>query len=135
MTVQPADVATDLGRSTSPQPGSVEFEQFTMWINEAMLLLRVGDGAHAGLGNLSLLDQETLDYVVRKAVVAHARRPDNATQVSVSVDDASSSRSYSTSKGQVVIDGWMWDMLSPTAAPDGAFSVRPSFQPDRPAWC
>lgn len=133
MAVQPADVATDLGRS-APSPGSTDYEQFLMWINEALLLLRVGDGVHAGLGDLALLDQETLDYVVRKAVVAHARRPDDATQVSVSVDDGSTARTYSTGKGLVTIPEWCWGMLSPEQANEGAFSVRPSFQPDRCAW-
>lgn len=133
MAVTPANVAVDLGRAT-PATGSADYQQWQQWISDALLLLRVGDRQHAGLGDLSLLDQDTVDYVVRRAVVDHVKRPDNATQVDIQVDDGRVSRRYESGKGRVVIlDEW-WDMLTPESAPDGAFSVRPSFLSDRVCW-
>lgn len=115
MTVTPEVVATVLGR-TAPAYGSVESDQWALWIGDATMLIE------ARLGDLALLDQVKLDYVVREAVAAHVRKPDDATQVTISVDDASTSRTYRSSAGRVVIlDEW-WQLLSPTTA-GGAFAV------------
>jgi hypothetical protein len=116
MSVTPANIAVALGR-TAPTDPSVEFDQWSMWIADALLLIesRLGDPAE--------LDQAKLDYVVREAVVAHVRNPDSATQVSVSVDDASSSRTYRSSAGRIsILDAW-WDLLSPTHTKGKAFEV------------
>ena len=119
MAVLTHDIATALLRET-PAPGSEEDRQWLMWIADAQLLIR------NRLGDLTALDQDTLDYVVREAVVAQVRRPDDATQVSVAVDDGSVQRSYRTGRGRVtILDEW-WDMLSPSES--GAFSV--SLAPD-----
>jgi hypothetical protein len=105
MAVTPPTIAVALGRADSPTV--IEEQQWGMWIDDALMLI------DARLGDPAELDQAKLDYVVREAVVAHIRNPDNATQVSLTVDDVSSSRSYRTSKGRVVIlDEW-WDLLSP----------------------
>jgi hypothetical protein len=54
-------------------------------------------------------------------VVAHVRHPDDATQVSVSIDDAQSSRTYKSGRGRVtILDEW-WDLLSPESPV--AFSI------------
>jgi hypothetical protein len=117
MSVTPAVLAVALGR-TAPEPGSVTEQQWQMWIDDAEMLIetrRVALGA-------DVPDQVKLDYVVREAVVAHIKRPDDATQVTIAVDDGSSSRSYQTGKGRVtILDEW-WLMLGLTE-PDGAFSV------------
>ncbi len=117
MDVTPETIAVALGR-TAPEPDSPEWAQWVMWIDDAAMLIE------ARLGDLDDLDQAKLNYVIREAVVAHVRKPDDATQVTVSVDDASSSRTYRSSKGRVtILDEW-WDLLSPKNA-DGAFSIRP----------
>jgi hypothetical protein len=113
MSVTPDDIAVALGRTA---PTDVEASQWAMWISDALLLIG------ARLGDVADLDQAKLDYVVREAVVAHIRNPDDATQVAVSVDDASVSRTYRTSSGRVrILDEW-WDLLSPATA-SGAFVI------------
>ena len=129
MTVTPTDVAVALGRAV-PDPDSTEAAQWDMWIGDAEMLIQ------ARLGDLNELDQPKLAYVVREAVVAHVRRPDDATQVSVAIDDASTSRMYRTSRGRItILDEW-WDLLSPSDRTSGAFSIRPSrsANPHLP-WC
>ena len=119
MSVAPDDIAVALGR-TRPDAGSLESLQWEMWISDALMLIS------ARLGDIGELDQDILDYVVREAVVSHVRKPDDATQVEIAVDDARSSRTYRTSKGRVtIIDEW-WDLLKPTDSVSGAFSIRPS---------
>ena len=114
--VTPQTIAVALGR-TAPEQGTAEFDQWSMWINDALLLIQ------ARLGDLSALDSAALDYVVREAVVAHVRNPDNATQVSLSVDDATSSRTYRTSRGRVtILDEW-WALLSPTTSVGRGFEI------------
>lgn len=115
MAVTPGNIAVALGR-TAPSVDSTEFGQWGMWISDALLLIE------ARLGDPAELDQAKLDYVVREAVVAHIRHPDDATRVEVAVDDARSARSYTTGKGRVrIIDEW-WDLLAPAKA-SGAFTV------------
>lgn len=119
MSVTPNDIAVELGR-TAPGPTSPEFTQWELWIADARMLIA------ARLGDLDDLDQTRLDYVVRQAVAAHVRRPDDATQVAVSVDDGSTSRTYRSSKGRVVIlDEW-WTLLAPADQSARAFSIRPT---------
>lgn len=120
MAVTPADIAVELGRTTPDQSDPV-YAQWQGWIADALFLIR------KRLGPIEDLDAETVDYVVRQAVTAHVRRPDDATQVTIAVDDANSSRTYKTSRGRVeIIDEW-WAMLSPADNTSGrAFSVRPS---------
>ena len=119
MTVTPDDIAVELGRAT-PDSMSVEFAQWEQWIADALMLIS------ARLGDVSELDQDRLDYVVRQAVSAHVRRPDDATQVAVSVDDGSVSRTFRSSRGRVeIIDEW-WALLSPTDTTTSAFSITPS---------
>lgn len=113
MAVTPDVIATALGRDGY---SAIEEQQWLIWINDARLLIE------ARLGDLDQLDQAKLDYVVREAVVAHVRHPDDATQVSISVDDATSARTYRSGKGRVVIlDEW-WELLSPTEH-RGAFTI------------
>lgn len=130
MAVTPADIARELGRAT-PLESDVEYARYETWISDALFLIR------SKLGPIEDLDAETVDYVVRQAVVAHARRPDDATQVTIGVDDANSSRTYRTSKGRVeIIDDW-WALLSPPDNTSGrAFSIRPyASSVVHLAWC
>lgn len=119
MAVTPAQIAVELGRTT-PDQASTEYAQWEQWIADALFLIG------KRLGDVTLLDQPTLDYVIRQAVSAHVRRPDDATQVSVSVDDGSTSRTYRSSRGRVeILDEW-WALLSPADTTGTAFSIRPS---------
>ena len=115
--VTPAMLAVALGQA-APEPGSVTEQQWRMWIDDAVMLI---DARQATLG-AAVPDQAKLDYVVREAVAAHIKRPDDATQVTIAVDDGSSSRSYKTGKGRVtILDEW-WALLGLVEA-SGAFSV------------
>lgn len=119
MAVTPDDIAVELGRTT-PDPSDVEYAQWQGWIADALFLIR------KRLGPIEDLDAETVDYVVRQAVSRHVRRPDDATQVAVSIDDGSTSRTYRSSRGMVdILDEW-WALLSPTRTTTRAFSIRPS---------
>jgi hypothetical protein len=119
MSVTPDDIAVELGR-TAPDPGDPEYSQWELWIADALFLIG------RRLGDVSELDQPTLDYVVRQAVAAHVKRPDDSTQVAVTVDDGSVSRTYRSSRGRVeIIDDW-WALLSPTDTTGKAFSITPS---------
>lgn len=111
MAVTPDTIQIALGRTSRT---AEEEAQWSMWIEDARMLIE------ARLGDLDKLDQPKLDYVVREAVVAHIRHPDDATQVQVSVDDASVSRTYRSGKGRVtILDEW-WDLLAPVEQ-GGAF--------------
>lgn len=130
MAVTPADIAVELGRDV-PLPSSTTYLRYETWISDALFLIRTR------LGAIEDLDAETVDYVVRQAVARHARNPDDATQVQVSVDDANSSRTYRSAKGRVeILDEW-WAMLSPPDDTAGrAFSIRPfGSSANHLAWC
>lgn len=115
MSVTPEVVAVALGR-TAPDPDSPDWDQWEMWIADALLLIE------ARLGPVAELDQARVDYVVREAVVAMVKRPDDATQVAVSVDDGSVSRTYRSSKGRVsILEEW-WALLAPSEK-KRAFSI------------
>ena len=116
MAVTPGMIAVALGQA-APASGSVTEAQWQMWIDDALMLIE------ARLGDTTALDQAKLDYVVREAVAAHVRNPDDASQVAVSVDDGSVSRSYRSSRGRVtILDEW-WDLLSPASPSGKAFEV------------
>lgn len=127
--VTPEDIAVALGRP-APDSDSPEYKQWTLWIGDAQLLIQ------ARLGDLTALDQTTLDYVVREAVVAQVRRPDDATSVDIAVDDGHVARTYRSSAGRVTIRDEWWDLLSPTTRNHGAFSITPSgCGSDHLPWC
>lgn len=115
--VTPAKIAVALGK-TAPLPGSAQDEQWQLWIEDAEMLIE----ARRELLGLEMPDAAKVDYVIREAVVDHIKRPDDATQVTVSVDDGSSSRTYQSSKGRVsILDEW-WVLLGLVEA-SGAFSI------------
>lgn len=130
-TVTPAKIAIAVGKA-APEAGSVTEQQWQMWIDDAVMLI---DTRAATLNVTAPLDQAKLDYVVREAVVAHVKRPEDATQVTVSVDDAATSKTYKSGKGRVtILDEW-WLLLGLTD-PAGAFAfdMVPSGSPHLP-WC
>jgi len=131
MSVTPNMIAVALGQ-TAPEPDSVTDEQWKLWIGDAEMLIE----ARRVLLGAEVPDEARLDYVVREAVAAHIKRPDDATQVTVAVDDGSSSRSYKSAKGRVtILDEW-WALLG-LVETSGAFSVDMvgSFGSAHLPWC
>ena len=121
MAVTPDQIAVELGR-TAPDASSVEYAQWELWIADALFQIAKRPGLV-----FDDLDPETVDYVVRKAVVRHVRSPkDEATQVAIAIDDGSTSRTYRSSSGDVDIKDEWWAMLTPANTTTRAFSVRPS---------
>lgn len=118
MAVTPATIAVALGQA-APVEGSVTEQQWQMWIDDAYMLI---DIRVEELGVTDPLDEAKVDYVVREAVVAHVKKPDDATQVTISVDDGSTSKSYRSGNGRVtILDEW-WALLGLTEM-SGAFSI------------
>jgi len=138
VTVTPDTIAVALGRAT-PDPVSPESLQWEMWISDARMLIGarlVGTGT-GQVASLDELDQANLDYVVREAVVAQVRRPDDATSVDVRVDDGAVSRTYRSSAGRVTIRDEWWSLLSADQdSTGGAFSITlgPATTTHMP-WC
>lgn len=128
--VTPAVLAVALGQA-APTPGSVTEQQWQMWIFDAEMLIE----ARQTLLSADPPDEAKRDYVVREAVVAHIKRPDDATQVTIAVDDGSSSRTYQSGKGRVaILDEW-WALLGLVEA-SGAFSIdMVSSSTVHLAWC
>lgn len=132
MAVTPATIAVALGVA-APQPGSVTEQQWDLWIDDATMLIELR-AEQVGVAFESI-GEAKLDYVVREAVVAQVKKPDDATQVSITVDDGTTSRSYRSGKGRVaILDEW-WMLLGLTD-PSGAFSIDlvPSSTMHLP-WC
>lgn len=118
-TVTPAMVATALGVA-APDSGSPTEAQWSMWIADALMLVQVRVDM---IDPAPTVDQAKLDYVIREAVVAQVRRPDNATQVTISVDDASTSKTYRTGAGRVtILDDW-WTLLGLADVGGGAYAI------------
>ena len=101
MTVQVSDIETALGRTLS----TTEQAQATQWIADALIIIG------ARLGDTTLLDQPTLDLVVREAVVARFRNPDG--YQSESIDDYTY-RLPAETRRVTILPEW-WEMLSPAA--------------------
>lgn len=116
-TVTPAKIAVAVGQA-APSSGSTIEQQWQMWIDDALMLIN----DRATKLNVTVIDQAKIDYVVRESVADHVKRPDNATQVSVQVDDGMTTKSYRSGAGRVaILDTW-WTMLG-LAESAGAFSV------------
>jgi hypothetical protein len=131
MAVTPAMLAVALGQA-APEPGSITEQQWTMWVDDAYMLI---EDRQVEVGKTDQIDEAKLDYVVRQSVVSHIKKPDDATQVTVSVDDASTSRTYQSGKGRVSVSDW-WAFLGLTGEQGGAFSIDmvASTSPHLP-WC
>ena len=133
MAVTPETIAVALGQAAPPE-GSTLWEQWDMWISDALMLI---DTRAEQVGkSVDDIDEAKLDYVVREAVTAHVRRPDDATTVQVSVDDASTSKTYKSGAGRVTIrDDW-WGLLGLVSA-SGAFTLdrAPSGRGGHRPWC
>lgn len=117
MTVTLESIATILGRDT-PDLGSLTANQWNQWIADARMLIEARPLVFDDL------NQERLDYVVREAVVAHVRRPDDSTSVEVAVDDGRVAKRYSSASGRVrILDEW-WDLLDPGQGEQKAYEIN-----------
>lgn len=132
MAVTPATIAVALG-VPAPEPDSIQEQQWDLWIDDATMLIE-NRAAQLDIDPADI-GEAKFDYVVREAVVAQVKKPDDATQVSITVDDATTSRSYRSGKGRVaILDEW-WGMLGLTD-PSGAFAIdMVGFTAPHPPWC
>lgn len=121
--VTPEMIAVALGQA-APVRDSVTWRQWQMWIDDAEMLIE----ARRAEMDAPHLPGEKVAYVVREAVVSHVRKPDDATQVTIQVDDGMTSKSYKSAKGRVTIQDDWWALLglvdssqafSIDTAPDG----------------
>lgn len=118
MTVTPSTIAVALG-VTAPEEDAPTWNQWALWITDAYMLIEIRIDE---VDPDPEPDEAKVDYVVREAVVAHIQHPEDSTQVTVSIDDGSTSKSYKSGKGRVnIIDDW-WALLGLTPA-EGAFSI------------
>ena len=115
MTVVVPDIETALGRTLA----EAEARQAEQHIADALLLIG------ARLGDVELLDQPTLDYVVREAATARFRNPEG--YQSETIDDYTYRHGNETRR-VTILPEW-WDLLSPTTD-SGVFSARPGFVAD-----
>jgi len=119
MSVTSETVAVALGKA-APEPNSIQDLQWSLWIEDAEMLI---EARRLAINKDLTLDEAKVDYVVRQAVVAHIRKPDDATQVTIAVDDGSTSRTYQSGHGRVaIVDEW-WALLGLTEPSTGAFTV------------
>ena len=119
MAVTPNMIAVALGQ-TAPASGSSIFLQWEMWIQDANMLIET---RKEKIDPDLVISEAMLDYVVRQAVVAHVKKPDDSTQVTVAIDDGSTSKSYTSGKGRVSIDDEWWELLNLEEKNEGAFSI------------
>lgn len=119
MPVTPVTIAVALGVA-APEPGSIQEQQWELWIDDATMLIE--NRATQLDVDIDTVGEAKLDYVIREAVVAQVKKPDDATQVSITVDDATTAKSYRSGKGRVtILDEW-WTLLGLTD-PSGAFAI------------
>lgn len=117
------DVSVALGR---PITSTAEIGQVNWWLDGLELIVGTR------LGDISLLNQGVLRFVLTEAAVAKIRRGDSrVTSETVSSDDTSYTRRYESVSAEDITDQW-WNLLDPNVG-TGAYSVRPSFEPDD-AW-
>ena len=113
MYATPTDIGLNLGRPLSDD----ERAQAELWIDwtEATIARRKP---------LHELDPMTVSMVVTEAVTRRLRMPDPVSQMSVTVDDSTVSRSFQRATGLIEILPEWWAALG-LAASSGAFTVTP----------
>lgn len=118
MAVTPETIAVRLGVRI-PEPDSLQERTWQMFIDDAEMFI---EDRRQRL-DVDEIDEVKLDYVIREAVAAHVLRPDDATQVTISVDDASSTKTFRSGSGRVVIKDEWWELLGLTEGSEGAYTL------------
>lgn len=114
MIVTRQDVEVSLGRSID---SPLEQAQVDWWIQSAELQIKTR------LGDLDVLDQDVLFYVIVEAVAAKATNPEG--MQSETIDDYTY-RLPAETRRVTILPEW-WDMLSPRRRRRSrAYSVQPS---------
>lgn len=109
-------VQTALGRPISTE---AEQEQVTWWLTGIEMLIR------SRLGDLTLIDQDTLVYVEVEAAAEKARRHGTReSSITVTADDGSVTRRYENQVSDGDITDYWWNLLSPASA-SAAFTINP----------
>lgn len=113
------DVAVALGRPSSDVTVDQQ-AQWGYWLNGAELIIR------SRLGDLALLEQDTLQYVETEVVADKVRkiRDDAASSESVSVSDGVVTRRYESVTSADFTIEW-WSLLSP-AGTSTAYTIAVS---------
>lgn len=128
-----SDVATELGKQITED--SVEGRQITRWINRTVNLIRL---------HIHVLDSwcENEDYrlivndVIVNTVARKARNPEGMYSQTISADDASVTKTMSTSAGtlgEIVITDTDWDLLLKRVS-GGISSIDPVLNPEEPVY-
>lgn len=126
MTVTADDVRIAAGKTSLTE---VETAQVNAWIADVQMLIE------ARFGDLSRLNQDRLNYVVKEVVAARLKQPNaGVTADEIAVDDARSVRRYERSSGSFEITDAMWALLEPVRRARGAFMIPLHYQADRRAW-
>lgn len=121
-------VAVELGRSPSSLTVD-ELASVEQWASQARTLISTRFPT-------AVLDPEAVELVVLWAVVARMSAPKpGVSAIEVGVDDARLVERFGPTASGVWIRPEWWLLLTPSSD-GGAFSVRPSFELDRPidAW-
>lgn len=125
--VNAADVADNLLKTFT----SAEDLKVTKWLDwiEALIKRRVDPAS---------LDQTLLGMVAIEVASQKLRNESGATSQEVSVDDARVVTRYResvTTDLAALLEPW-WETLIPSSTDGGAFTIRPSYEPDchRHAW-
>lgn len=123
-----SDVADRLGR---PITDELEVKQINAWIGDVEAIIRtripdLEDRITAGVPSLEVVGMVVTNAVVRKALNPTGKQNER-------IDDYSYGLTEDAARGDLFLTAAEWELLLP-ASGTGAFSVRPSFEPDRRHW-
>lgn len=121
------DVTDHLGR---PPADTAESALWQVWIDGAEMMIE------GRLGPLVNIDQMKLVWVVAEAVASKARatNPEALRRKTVTVDDGTVTKEYFDAGSAVFVTDEWWAWLRPSERRRGAFSISPSYMPDRRVW-
>ncbi|PKZ14049.1 hypothetical protein CYJ32_07435 [Alloscardovia omnicolens] len=128
-----SDVATELGKQITED--SVEARQITRWINRTVNLIRL----HIPVLDSWCEDEQyrlVVNDVIVNTVARKARNPEGMYSQTISADDASVTKTMSTSAGtlgEIVITDTDWDLLLKRVS-GGISSIDPILNPEEPVY-
>lgn len=128
-----SDVATELGKQITED--SVEARQITRWINRTVNLIRL----HIPVLDSWCEDEQyrlVVNDVIVNTVARKARNPEGMYSQTISADDASVTKTMSTSAGtlgEIVITDTDWDLLLKRVS-GGISPIDPILNPEEPVY-